>query len=147
MAGDLTRNFTDLDALAKAKVDDLQQIEGIGPNIAESIVDWFARSANQKLLKKLKAAGLWPEGRGGGLSAPSGALSGLTFVVTGTLPFLSRDGVNEFIESHGGKVTESVSRNTSYLVLGENPGSKLDKAKSLGVKIIDEAGLRKLTGS
>jgi DNA ligase (NAD+) len=147
MAGDLTRNFTDLDALAKAKVDDLQQIEGIGPNIAESIVDWFARSANQKVLKKLKAAGLWPEGRGGGLSALSGALSGLTFVVTGTLPSLSRDGVKEFIESHGGKVTESVSRNTSYLVLGENPGSKLDKAKSLGVKIIDEAGLRKLTGS
>ncbi len=75
-----------------------------------------------------------------------GALSGFTFVVTGTLPTLSRDGVKEFIESNGGKVTDSVSKKTSYLVLGENPGSKAEKARSLGVKIIDENELRKLTG-
>jgi DNA ligase (NAD+) len=70
----------------------------------------------------------------------------MTFVVTGTLPTLTRDGVKEFIESHGGKVTDSVSKKTSYLVLGEEPGSKFEKAKSLGVKIIDEAELKKLAG-
>jgi DNA ligase (NAD+) len=74
------------------------------------------------------------------------SFSGMTFVVTGTLPTLSRDGAKEFIESNGGKVTDSVSKKTSYLVLGENPGSKFEKAKSLGVKIIDEAELRKLAG-
>jgi DNA ligase (NAD+) len=73
-----------------------------------------------------------------------GALSGLTFVVTGTLPTLSRDDAKTFIESHGGKSTDSVSKKTSYLVLGENPGSKFEKAKSLGVKIIDEEGLKQL---
>jgi len=96
-------------------------------------------------LKKLKAVGLWPVLDVGakGLS-PEGALSGLTFVVTGTLPTLTRDGVKEFIESNGGKVTDSVSKKTSYLVLGEEPGSKFEKAKSLGVKIIDEKQLRQL---
>ena len=73
-------------------------------------------------------------------------LSGLTFVVTGTLPTFSREGVKEFIESNGGKVTDSVSKKTSYLVLGAEPGSKFEKAKSLGVKIIDEDGLKKLVG-
>jgi DNA ligase (NAD+) len=68
----------------------------------------------------------------------------LTFVVTGTLPGFSRDEVKEFIEAYGGKVTGSISKNTSYLVLGENPGSKLDSARELGVEIVDEAGLRKL---
>ena len=70
----------------------------------------------------------------------------MTFVVTGTLPTLTREGVKELIESSGGKVTDSISKNTSYLVLGENPGSKLEKAKSLGVRIIDEGGLKKLAG-
>ncbi|MCI0549426.1 MAG: NAD-dependent DNA ligase LigA, partial [Anaerolineae bacterium] len=74
----------------------------------------------------------------------SNVFDGLTFVVTGTLPTFSRDDAKAFIESHGGKVTDSVSKKTSYLVLGENPGSKFDKAKSLGVKIIGEAELKKL---
>jgi DNA ligase (NAD+) len=73
-------------------------------------------------------------------------LSGLTFVITGTLPTFSRDDAREFIEAHGGKVTDSVSKKTSYLVLGETPGSKYEKAQSLGVKIIDEAQLKKLAG-
>jgi DNA ligase (NAD+) len=146
MADDLSRTFGNLSDLSKVSADELQQIEGVGPNIAESIVDWFSQPANQKLLKKLKAAGVWPvmqkaEGRRQG-----GTLSGLTFVVTGTLPTLSRDGVKEFIESNGGKVTDSVSKKTSYLVLGENPGSKAEKAQSLGVKILNEAELRKLAG-
>ncbi len=146
MAGDLSRAFPNLDALAKAKVDELLQIEGIGPNTAEGIVDWFSRPFNQKVLKKLKSVGMWP--KGGEASKAKGQKSnvfdGLTFVVTGTLPTFSRDDAKAFIESHGGKVTDSVSKKTSYLVLGENPGSKFDKAKSLGVKIIGEAELKKL---
>ena len=146
-ARDLASHFGNLDALSKASVDGLQEIEGVGPNIAEAIVDWFARPVNKNLLKKLKAVGLWPVLDVGakGLS-PEGALTGLTFVVTGTLPTLTRDGVKEFIESNGGKVTDSVSKKTSYLVLGEEPGSKFKKAKSLGVKIIGEEELRKLIG-
>ena len=145
MAGDLAATFPELEALSKSSAEELQQIEGLGPNIAESIVDWFARSSNQKLLKKLKTVGMWP--RGGKLSViskQSDAFDGLTFVVTGTLPTFSRDDAKAFIESHGGKVTDSVSKKTSYLVLGENPGSKFDKAKSLGVKIVGEAELKKL---
>lgn len=106
-------------------------------------MDWFARPANQKILKKLKAIGLWPIAQGK-KERGEGKLSGLTFVVTGTLPMLSRDGVKAFIELNGGKVTDSVSMKTTYLVLGAEPGSKFEKAKSLGVKIIDEDGLRKL---
>ncbi len=144
-AGDLSRHFTDLDALAKAKAEDFQQIEGVGPSIAESIADWFSRPFNKQVLKKLKAAGVWPKGEERG-KKKEGALSGLTFVVTGTLPTLTRDGVKEFIESNGGKVTDSVSKKTSYLVLGAEPGSKFEKARSLGVKIIGEEELMKLVG-
>ncbi len=143
MAGDLSRNFTDLDALAKAKVDDLMQIEGVGPNTAEGIVDWFALPFNKQVLKKLKAAGVWPKGEERG-KKKEGAFSGLTFVITGTLPTFSRDNAKALIESNGGKVTDSISKKTSYLVLGEAPGSKFEKAKSLGVKIISENELKKL---
>ena len=145
MATDLTRHYPDLDALSKATAEELQEIEGVGPNIAEAIVDWFARPANQNLLKKLKAAGVWPVAQVSATSdQPSGGLAGLTFVVTGTLTNFSREGIKEFIQEHGGKVIGSVSKNTDYLVLGEDPGSKLDKAQELGVKIIDENELRRL---
>jgi DNA ligase (NAD+) len=143
MAGDLAHVFGDLSALSKASAEELQQIEGVGPNIAESIVDWFAQPANQKVLKKLKAAGVDPKMKKDE-KKKEGALSGFTFVVTGTLEGFTRDGIKEFIEQNGGKVTDSVSKKTSYLVLGENPGSKVEKARSLGVKILNEAELRKL---
>jgi DNA ligase (NAD+) len=147
MATDLTRHYPDLEALSKATVDELQEIEGVGPNIAEAIVDWFARPANQNLLMKLKAAGVWPESRQGPAeSGQVGKLDGLSFVVTGTLAGFTRDGIKEFIQSNGGKVVGSVSKNTNYLVLGENPGSKFEKAKSLNIKIIDENDLKKLAG-
>jgi DNA ligase (NAD+) len=145
MAGDLARTYGNLSALSKTTADELQQIEGVGPNIAESIVDWFDRPANQKLLKKLKAAVVDPQMKKDE-KKKEGVFTGMTFVVTGTLPNFSRDDAKEFIENYGGKVTDSVSKKTSYLVLGENPGSKFDKAKSLGVKIIDEAELKKLAG-
>ena len=145
MAADLTRHYPDLDALSKATVGELQEIEGVGPNIAEAIVDWFSREQNKQLLVKLRAAGVWPiSDQQSAISSQAGALNGLTFVVTGTLVNFTRDGIKEFIQLHGGKVVGSVSKNTDYLVLGENPGSKLDKAQSLGVKIINEEELREL---
>jgi DNA ligase (NAD+) len=145
-AADLSRAFPSLDLLALASAEDLQMIEGIGPNIAEAIVDWFSRKRNRSVLEKLRAAGVWPTSVGTAPAPSGGPLAGMTFVVTGTLAGFSREGVKEFIESHGGKVTDSVSRNTSYLMLGEAPGSKLEKAKALGVKIIGENELRMLCG-
>lgn len=145
VAADLARNFRDLAALAAASVTDLQQLEGIGPNIAQAIVDWFDRPANQQVLAKLHAAGVWP--RAEEPVAERGipqTLSGMTFVITGTLPTWKREEAKEFIEAHGGKLSESVSKKTSYLVLGSDPGSKYQKAQELGVPILDEEGLRKL---
>jgi len=146
IARDLSQAFPSLDLLAKADQNQLQMVEGIGPNIAEAIVDWFGRTRNQKVLEKLKAAGVWPIASSAVNRPSSGSLAGMTFVVTGSLPTFSREGVKEYIEQHGGKVTDSVSRNTSYLVLGEAPGSKLQKAQSLGVTMIGEEELIKLVG-
>jgi DNA ligase (NAD+) len=143
VAGDLARHFGNLDALSRASSEDLMQIEGVGPNIADAIVDWFERPANQKVLAKLKRAGVWPKSVEKTRSK-AGPLTGLTFVITGTLPTLSRDQAKALIEEQGGKVTDSVSKNTSYLLLGEEPGSKFAKATSLGVKVIGEAELKKL---
>ena len=147
-AADLSRLFPSLDMLAKADADQLQLVNGIGPNIAEAIVDWFQNPRNMAVLEKLKAAGVWPVIQQSTIPNQQSSLplSGLTFVVTGTLPTLSREGVKEFIESHGGKLTDSVSKNTSYLVLGEAPGSKYEKAKALGVQVIGEEELRKMSG-
>jgi DNA ligase (NAD+) len=146
VAGDLARHFGNLDSLSKVSSDDLMQIEGVGPNIAEAIVDWFQRPANQKVLAKLKKAGVWPKAVEKA-KKEQGALTGMTFVVTGTLPNFSREQAKEFIEEYGGKVTDSVSRKTSFLLLGEEPGSKFEKARSLGVKIISEDELRKMVRS
>src|SRR5215211_6662625 len=145
-AADLASHFPDLDALSKASADALQQIAGIGPSVAESVAEWFARPVNKNVIKKLRAADVWPQGgkSANAKSRASDAFDGKTFVITGTLPTFSRDDAKEFIESHGGKVTDNVSKKTSYLVLGEAPGSKYEKAKSLGVKIVGEEELRKL---
>jgi DNA ligase (NAD+) len=145
-AVDLAEHFGSLDALSAATFEDLQQIEGIGPNIAQGIVDWFARPANRHILDKLRAAGVWPRQETPARRTGPQPMQGMTFVVTGTLPSLSRDEAKAFIQDHGGKLTDSISKKTSYLVLGENPGSKLDKARQLGVPILDEAGLRRLAG-
>jgi DNA ligase (NAD+) len=147
VARTLVAHFPSLDALSAATLDDLQRIEGIGPQIAESVVDWFARPRHQELLRKLRAAGVRVEADSRPVAQTGGALAGLTFVITGTLPTLSREAARAMIEAAGGKVTDSVSRKTDYLVLGENPGSKLEKARALGVKIIDEAMLRQLVGT
>ena len=127
-----------------ASLDDLQQINGIGPNIALSIRDWFERSANQELLIKFRQIGIWPQ------MLPikaSGKLAGLTIVITGTLPTLSREEAKSIIEKNGGKVTDNVSKNTNYLLLGDNPGSKFEKARQLNIPVIGEKELLDLIES
>jgi DNA ligase (NAD+) len=147
LAADLARHYPDLEALGQASLEELQTIEGVGPNIAQGIVDWFARPANRSLLHKLRDCHVWPRAESHEPHPNENlALAGLTFVITGTLPTLSRDEAKALIERQGGKVTDSVSKKTSYLVLGENPGSKLEKARSLNISILDEAGLRNLLG-
>lgn len=144
MAGELAKHFKNLDALSKATVQQLMEIEGVGPNIAQSIVEWFTRSGNQEVLRKLREAGVWPTEQTPVESVESLPLAGLTFVVTGTLKEFSREGIKGYLERLGAKVTDSVSRNTSYLLVGENPGSKLEKARQLGVRIITEEELKQL---
>lgn len=147
VASDLARHFPDLYGLSQASVDDLQSIEGIGPNIAQAIVDWFERPANQNVLEKLRLVGIWPRTEGARVEkGPPQSFEGLTFVVTGTLSGFTREEVKDYIESRGGKVVSSVSKKTSYLVLGEDPGSKYDKARDLEVPVVDESGLRQLAG-
>ncbi|MCX6025662.1 MAG: NAD-dependent DNA ligase LigA [Chloroflexi bacterium] len=141
VAADLAAHFGTLDRLRSATEDDLLHVAGIGPAIAEAVVDWFARRPNRRVLEKLKKAGVWPTAE---VRAAGGPLEGLTFVVTGTLPSLSREAAKALIVENAGKVTDSVSKSTSYVVVGEAPGSKLEKAKSLGIPTLDEAGLRTL---
>jgi DNA ligase (NAD+) len=147
VAGDLAREFGSLEQLSNATLEQLEQVEGIGPVVATTIVDWMHTPANQKLLEKLKASGVWPEEDRAQKPQVPQTLAGLTFVITGTLPTWSREEAKEAIERHGGKATGSVSSKTDYLVLGESPGSKLRKAQELDVAIIDEENLRKLIGS
>lgn len=142
MAADLARGFRNLDALGQATVDELMQVEGVGPNIAAAIVDWFSRPFNRRLLEKFRAVGFWPV-VAEILPAGPQPLAGLTFVITGTLS-APREEFKTLIEEAGGKVAGSVSARTDYLVAGENAGSKLSKATSLGVKVIDETGLRRM---
>ncbi len=136
--------FPSMRTLASVGVEELEAVEGIGPHIAHSVVDWFSRPRHQQVVEKLRRAGLQMEAETAALSPQP--LAGLTFVITGTLPAMSRDQAKAFIEAHGGKVTNSVSRQTDYLLLGENPGGKLAKAQSLGTKIIGEDELRVLAG-
>jgi DNA ligase (NAD+) len=147
VATDLARYYVDLDMLSQATIGNLESIEGIGPNIAQAIADWFINPANKRVLGKLKAAGVWPRSEAGKQELEvERALSKYTFVITGTMPNLSRQQAKEFINEHGGKVTNTVSKKTSFLVVGNNPGSKLEKAQSLNVAILDEGGLLGLVG-
>ena len=140
---ELARIFEDLDALKKADVDQLMEIEGFGPNLAESIVDWFNVEKNIKLVEKLHFIGVWPV-QSQKISSKPKTLSEKKFVVTGTLTGFTRDGIKEYITEYGGKVSDSVSAKTDYLVLGDNPGSKRDQAVALGIIIISEDELRRL---
>jgi DNA ligase (NAD+) len=146
IAGDLVRIFPSLDALSAATFDELQDIEGIGPNIAGAIVDWFGNPINKMVLEKLKAVGIWPESQYLKEAVDISPLSGLTIVVTGSLTQFTRNEIKEVIISNGGKVTGTVSKNTDYLVVGENPGSKLSKAQNLGIRVITETEFLSMVG-
>jgi DNA ligase (NAD+) len=143
VAADLAAHFRSLDKLAAAAAEELQEVGGIGPSIAEAVVEWFAQPRNRRVLEKLKKNGIWPREKAPSAAA-SRTLAGLTFVVTGTLPGLTREEAKALIQRNGGKVSESVSRATSYVVVGETPGSKLRKAEELGIPTLDEAKLRRL---
>lgn len=139
VASDLARRFQALDALMAATLEELQTIEGIGPNTAQAIVDWFRQPRNRELLEKFRAAGVWPVEGKKKTDERKKVFTGMTFVVTGTLQHFTREEVKTYIEQRGGKVTDSVSKKTHYVLVGENPGSKLEKARSLNVAVIDEA--------
>lgn len=142
---DLAKHFGSLDALMQADTEKLLEVNDVGPVVAESITNFFSETHNQSVIKALIDAGIrWPETEGKQQS--SGKLSGKTFVLTGTLPTMSRDSAKELIEAAGGKVSGSVSKKTDYVVAGTEAGSKLDKAQELGVTILDEAGLLALLG-
>ncbi len=134
-----------MDALIAASQDQLQAVPDIGPVVAAAVRAYLDEPQNQKLIKQLEMAGLRMDAPLMAASAP-GPLSGKTFVLTGMLPTLSREDAAEAIQSRGGKVAGSVSKKTHYVVAGADPGSKLAKAETLGVPVLDEAGLKQLLG-
>jgi DNA ligase (NAD+) len=138
----LAQHFGSLDKISEASREELQLAEEVGPKVAESIFTFFREPRNRELLEKLKAANLSFEYTA--RKRRDGALSGLTFVVTGTLPSLSREEAKQRIEAAGGKVASAVSKKTSYVVAGDDAGTKLVKAKELKIPVIDEAGLIEL---
>ncbi len=137
----LAEHFGSLDALMAATEEDLLEVEEVGPRIAQSIHEFFAEPSNVQLVKRLEAAGLQFKGV---KKVRGTALAGQTFVLTGSLPTYSRDEAKKKIEDAGGKVSGSVSKKTNYVVAGEDAGSKLDKARELGVAVIDEDQLKKM---
>jgi len=142
----VSKEYRSLDRLMAATQEELQQLEGIGPTIAASIADFFGRPRHREIIAKLKHAGVRTEEE---VVQPTGAalpLTGKTFVITGTLPSLSRDQAKALIEQFGGKVTGSVSAKTDYLLMGASPGSKQEKALKLGVPILSEDDLHHLIG-
>jgi DNA ligase (NAD+) len=142
----LAARFGSLDALAAATEQQIDDIDGVGPAIAASVAQFFHVPLNRDLVQKLKDVGVRTEADAPAQPRGDG-LSGLTFALTGTLPSLSREAVTALIQSHGGKVTGSVTKKTSYLLVGAEPGgTKFNKAVELGVPQIDEAGLLALIG-
>jgi DNA ligase (NAD+) len=136
----LADHFGSLDAIREASIDELQHAEEVGPKVAQSIRNFFDEERNRELVEGLRHAGL-TFSQEKKVIRKEGTLMGLTFVLTGSLPNLTREEAKERIEAAGGKVAGSVSKKTSYVVAGDDAGSKLDKAKSLGVEVIDEAAL------
>jgi DNA ligase (NAD+) len=138
----LADTFGSLDEIGSATLEKLQTAEEVGPKVAHSIVRFFGEPRNRELVERLRRAGLTFTHQK--KRADAGKLAGLTFVLTGTLPNWTREEAKDRIELAGGKVAGSVSKKTSYVVAGEEAGSKLEKARSLGVAVIEEAELRKM---
>jgi DNA ligase (NAD+) len=146
-AKDLAKHFGSLDRMMDATEEQLLQVNDVGPVVAQSLHTFLQQPHNREVIEQLRATGIaWEEGDGSAASDAPQSLAGKTFVLTGTLPTLSRDQAKEMIEGAGGKVSGSVSKKTHYVVAGADAGSKLDKARELGLEVIDEAGLRGLLG-
>lgn len=139
----LAEHFGALDAIEKASEEELQQVDEVGPRIAASILEFFHEPKNRELIEQLRKAGVAFTGK---KKERGTKLAGKTFVLTGTLAHFSRDAAKKMIEDAGGRVSGSVSKKTHYVVAGEEAGSKLDKAKELGVKVIDEKEMEGLLG-
>ncbi|MEV7789899.1 NAD-dependent DNA ligase LigA [Streptomyces sp. NPDC088106] len=136
----LAREFGSVDRIEQATEEELANTEGVGPIIAASLKQWFAEDWHREIIRKWKAAGVRMEDEGAGEDQGPRPLQGLTVVVTGTLDGYTRDGAKEALQSQGAKVTGSVSKKTSFVVVGDNPGSKYDKAMQLKVPVLNEAG-------
>ena len=144
-AKDLAKHFGSLDPIMAASVEELLEVNDVGPVVAESLHNFLSEAHNQMVIEQLRAPGkvTWPEGPPAP-KAPQGVLAGTTVVLTGTLPTLSREDAKEMLEAAGAKVAGSVSKKTDYVVAGAEAGSKLVKAEELGVPVLDEEGMRKL---
>jgi len=138
----LAGDFGSIDAIAGASEDELQRSEGIGAEVAASVRLFFEQPANRAMIERLREAGVILTGAKRERGA--GPLGGKTFVLTGTLPALTRDEAAALIEARGGKVAGSVSRKTDYVIAGDAAGSKLAKANQLGIPILNEEGFRRL---
>jgi DNA ligase (NAD+) len=144
----LARRFPSIDALTRASQEEIENVEGIGPRIAASVVDYFQRTRHRQMIEKLRKAGVrLAEEKREEVEERALPLAGKTFVITGTLPSMSREVATALVERYGGKVTKSVSSRTDYLVVGESPGgTKYRKAQQLDVPMIDESKLRAMIG-
>ena len=140
----LAEHFGTMDALLAADAEQIEEVEGVGPITAAQIAEELAEEPTRKLIERLRERGLRFELDESERRATGGPLEDKTFVLTGTLPSMSRDEASRMIKRAGGKVTNSVSKKTDYVVAGDSPGTKLQKAEELGVEVIDEAALRKL---
>jgi DNA ligase (NAD+) len=140
----LAEHFGSMDAIMEASLEQLQEVNEVGPRIGQSIVEFFEESKNRELVERLRQAGLTFKGT---KRERGTQLAGKTFVLTGTLARHTRDEAKKLIEDAGGKVAGSVSKKTGYVVAGDEAGSKLDKARELGVRVIDETEMEELTGS
>jgi DNA ligase (NAD+) len=146
VAKSLGRAFASVDDVFAAGVDQLSEVEDVGEVIAKSLTQWFGDTRNRKLVDRLRAAGVNFKSSLHTAAAAIGPFSGKTFVLTGTLPTLSREQATAKIESLGGKVSGSVSKKTDFVLAGDEAGSKLEKAQKLGVKIIDEVDFNRMCG-
>ena len=142
----LAEHFGTVDALVRASTEKIEEVEGVGPILAEQLREDLSEKENLELIDRLRERGLRLELSEAERRAEGGPLEGRTFVLTGTLPEISRDEATKLIRRAGGKVTGSVSKKTDYVVAGDSPGSKLARAEELGVDVIDEAALRDLLG-
>jgi len=144
VATTLAQHFNSVEELMNASVEELQSIPGLGPVNSSNIAAFFSSEQNRRLIEKLQLAGVKME-QEAGAQAVAGPLAGKTFVITGTLPTLTREQAADLIESLGGRVVSAVSKKTDYLLVGERPGSKYAKARELGIPMIDESQLREMT--